>query len=273
MFVVKPWMRIAIYFGITHVVLLYTACMIFMLSICIPGRNNSWTSKEFGTRCKPANILNPIIGSINLATDLYIFTLPFFILFGLQLSLKKKLEIGAIFFTGFVAIIACSVGLYFRIKEWTRSDLSWNLPPITLSTVIELTLGIICGSVPYLPAIFRRHSAQFSPAAKLRELHSKYWTRLRSTDSERLPHVQSSSKEPKQKKVQVETRILGSIQGKGKFVKSGIFSKAWGNQTTTARSTDEAVIDNSSPTRRSHYEMENGPTNVMGSRPSQEILL
>lgn len=84
---------------------------------------------------------------------------------------------------------------------------------ILLDSVVELTLGIICGSVPYLPALFRQSSARFSPAARLRDLHSKYWTRLRSSDSERLHHDQSSLKKPEQKNIQVETNILGSIQG------------------------------------------------------------
>lgn len=59
---------------------------------------------------------------------------------------------------------------------------------------------------------------------------------------------------------------------KGTFVKSGIFSEAWGDISTTDRSSDETVIDNSSPARRYHYEMENGLTNVMSSKPSREVL-
>lgn len=102
MFVVKPWMKIAIYFGITHIVLFYTACMIFILSICIPGPDDSWTSKKFGARCRRANVLNPVIGSVGLVTDVYLFILPFLILLGLQLSLRRKLQIGAVFLTGFM---------------------------------------------------------------------------------------------------------------------------------------------------------------------------
>lgn len=41
MFVVKRWTRITIYFGIIHTFLFYSACIVFVLVICIPRRDES----------------------------------------------------------------------------------------------------------------------------------------------------------------------------------------------------------------------------------------
>ena len=87
-----------------------------------------------------------IQGIFGLVTDLYIFILPLPMLWRLQMPLKRKLGITAIFLTGlghvsrsslmtnvltpaYRAILSSSLGLYYRVRETWESDLNWFLAP------------------------------------------------------------------------------------------------------------------------------------------------
>ncbi|KAL2050957.1 hypothetical protein ABVK25_008856 [Lepraria finkii] len=256
-FALNRWTKIAIYSGIILTGLFYLASSIALIVLCIPRRNESWTSMTNVTRCERAEVMGDVQGIFGLASDLYIFILPLPVLFRLQMSLKKKLGITAIFLTGFIGIVASSIGLYFRVPESNNSDLTWNEPPAAGLAVVEAAIGVVCGSVPHLPAFFRRHSPKFSRVTHLlQELRSSY--RIRSKKSyEKQPHSIRKYK-PKEKisqKLQVETEILGSIQEEGKFLKSGRFSRIWGNQSSTEHPGSETLIDNTSSTRRDYYEL------------------
>ena len=72
---------------------------------------------------------------------------------------------------------------------------------VTLARVIELNVGTICGSLPYL-AIFYRH-------------HRKQFTAIRNFTSRASPfkNIRTDDRH-------LGTHILGSAQGEGKFLRS-----------------------------------------------------
>ena len=81
--------------------------------------------------------------------------------------------------------------------------------------VVELSTGVICGCVPFFPALIRRHNIQFS---RIPSLLYKFVMRTstKSKCSSDLPlHVfdRVDSKDSKPQDPKVETRVLGSIQG------------------------------------------------------------
>lgn len=100
LFAHNRWTRIAIYLGITLNGLFYVASVVAMMVLCIPRRGESWTSITYTTRCVHSKAMNDVFGIFGLLSDLYIFILPLPILFRLQMSLRKKLGITAIFLTG-----------------------------------------------------------------------------------------------------------------------------------------------------------------------------
>ncbi|KAF6235751.1 hypothetical protein HO173_005946 [Letharia columbiana] len=254
LFALNRWTRIAIYFGVALNGLFYLASCITLVILCIPRQRENWASPTYAARCYRAEVTGVIQGIFGLLSDIYIFILPLPVLFRLQMSLKKKLGITAVFFTGLIAIAASSIGLYFRIPESVNSDLTWNEPPASGMAVVEATAGVICGSVPHLPALFRRYSPQFSCITHL--LRLSYRSRFKKRDANQSPDTRTaSSKRPTQQKLQVDTEVLGSIKGEGKFLKSGRFSRIWGNRSPTALTRRETIIDNSGPTRRDYYEM------------------
>lgn len=99
-FALNRWTRIAIYFGIILNGLFYFASCIGLIILCIPRRSESWTSMTYATRCYHAEAMGDVQGIFGLVSDLYIFILPLPVLFRLQMSLKKKLGITAVFLTG-----------------------------------------------------------------------------------------------------------------------------------------------------------------------------
>jgi hypothetical protein len=102
LFAVYRWTRIAIYFGIIFSGLFYVASIITHMILCIPRQSESWTSLKFATRCEKSIIQGLLHGVFGVVSDIYIFILPLPVVFGLQMSRKKKWGVIAIFFTGFL---------------------------------------------------------------------------------------------------------------------------------------------------------------------------
>ena len=100
LFAVNRWTRIAIYFGVILNGLFYLASCIALIILCIPRRSESWTSPTYAARCYHAEAMGDVQGIFGLLSDIYIFILPLPVLFKLQMSLRKKLGITAVFLTG-----------------------------------------------------------------------------------------------------------------------------------------------------------------------------
>ena len=88
-------------------------------------------------------------------------------------------------------------------------------PQFVFISVVEDVLGVICSSVPYLPALFRRHSPKISHITYL--LRRLLWSR-ESKAKERydLPLRENDNLDPDvihAPNVQVETHVIGSVKG------------------------------------------------------------
>ena len=84
--------------------------------------------------------------------------------------------------------------------------------------VIELNVGTICASLPFLPAFYQHHRLKPSQVAALRTITNKIkpFRFGRKMSDDRL-----------------ETGILGSAQGEGRFLKSGDLTNISGSTDTT----------------------------------------
>lgn len=99
-FALNRWTKIAIYIGISVSCLFYTSAIIADLILCIPRRGETWASPPFEVQCYPILSMTWAQGIYGLVSDLYIFILPLPVLWGLQMALRKKLAVTAIFFAG-----------------------------------------------------------------------------------------------------------------------------------------------------------------------------
>ena len=84
--------------------------------------------------------------------------------------------------------------------------------------VIELNIGTICASLPFLPAFYQHHRLEPSPVAAFKTITNKFkpFRSSRNMRDDRL-----------------ETGILGSVQGEGKFLESGDLTDITGSTNTT----------------------------------------
>ncbi len=85
--------RIAIYIGIIVICISYTAQILTYIILCGAGH---------AARCSDTIKMDYAGGVFATASDIYLFTLPLPVLWGLQMSRRRKIELMAVFFAGFM---------------------------------------------------------------------------------------------------------------------------------------------------------------------------
>ena len=243
--------RLLIYLGIITCFSCYMATAISMMALCIPRSGNSWLGAMLSPRCTNVMAMTYVQGVFNIVSDFYILLLPvchfhdgvFVSMFCFRLSLRASA------YWGYRACIASSLGLYYRIV--LANDFNWTLHEIPLCSlvyvldrgnlygadrlrVIEMTLGIICGCMPYVASTLKQWQPTSSPMYLLKEIKSRITMKLnkRSSESGKSESSHEVFIHPKQDH-RLETRILGSIQGGGKFLGSqSPQQREWFNRST-----------------------------------------
>ncbi|KAG8158325.1 hypothetical protein KVR01_012086 [Diaporthe batatas] len=132
--------KIFIYVSIGAVTSFYVATIIAELAVGIPRPGEGWPAAQmrYGNFGLEVSVVRGVFGVIS---DFVIFFIPLSQVIRLHLPLKRKITLVCIFLTG----------LLFR--ERGDPDFTWaNTMPNTFS-VVEITVGHICGSVPALPAL------------------------------------------------------------------------------------------------------------------------
>ena len=107
-----------------------------------------------------------------------------------------------------------------------------------VSSIVEMALGVICGCMPYLAPLIRR-IRQKSSSLSLKHLLSRLTPRLprRSKQSSSGSNLHRISSHPSND-AYLETQILGSATGEGKFLRSGFHSqKSWAGRVTPTTQT------------------------------------
>ena len=100
LFALDRWTKIATYSGMGVTSCFYLATFIVQLVLCIPRPRESWTSMTCVERCSRRHRLRDVHGVFGLVSDVYIFILPLPVIYRLQMSLKKKIGVTAMFLTG-----------------------------------------------------------------------------------------------------------------------------------------------------------------------------
>lgn len=91
--------RYAIIFGATFSFLFYFSNMIVNAILCSPKVGHPW-NVAVGVKCARTGVFAVILGIINLILDMFLLILPILVILPLQLSVKKKIGISAIFMAG-----------------------------------------------------------------------------------------------------------------------------------------------------------------------------
>ncbi|MCJ1307096.1 hypothetical protein MMC25_000742 [Agyrium rufum] len=238
-------MRLLIYAGIFVNLCYYVATAAGMMAFCMPRNGESWFLALFSSHCRRARIMTWVQGIFNIVSDLFLLILPMPVVWKLHMPTRKKWGVGAIFATGLLACVASALGLYYRIQ--LDSDLDWTRHEIGLCSfvVIELTLGIICGCMPYVATTLKSWTLDSGPSSFFKGFRSILSSRRHR---KRSKHSRVSSDDlgesQQSQEYRLETRILGTVKGNGRFLDSrNSKQKEWLDRTmVTQQSIGERTI-------------------------------
>ena len=137
--------RLAIYMGIFSVVVYNAVCSALVLVFCIPRHNEAWVELFSIYRCF-RNEQNVLIasGALNLITDIYVLCLPLPIVWSLQLPLRKRLGLIAIFMTGLMYVIRVRSG---RVLTRSRACVS-SVATLILRIISNRNIDYTWYSIP-----------------------------------------------------------------------------------------------------------------------------
>jgi hypothetical protein len=93
---------------------------------------NCWPKSKIKNPMLPGHCLDwkitiIVIGAVNLVSDIEAFFVPAWAIWQLQLAVKKKIEVFAVFAVGALAVAIACAGLYYRVLVMKGYDTTWYL--------------------------------------------------------------------------------------------------------------------------------------------------
>lgn len=176
-FGVLRWVRLCCYAGVGLIAIIHTTIGIYSFVIASPWRSD-WAHRAEGI-AMAASILGFFV-------DITILVIPVIAIERLQLlSVKRKVAAVLIFTAGGLACFCSAFNIYARRSLFTEPDQTWRGVVVTISTVCELFIGIICACAPSAVHGFRNsssiwrklfpsHSLTISDSAELKIGHQRY---------------------------------------------------------------------------------------------------
>jgi hypothetical protein len=125
LFQVSRTLRVLIWVGIFVVCSAYLVAIPLFTYYCTPRANENWDLMLL-EKCKKNGVLALIQGVIGVVTDIYIFVLPLPTISRLRLPRRKKIGVFLVFIAGLLGIAAATLSLVYRVKNWQRTDITWN---------------------------------------------------------------------------------------------------------------------------------------------------
>ncbi|KAK8043459.1 hypothetical protein PG993_005889 [Apiospora rasikravindrae] len=159
-FSVQRHTRDLIYTGLVATFLIYFPSIPLSAIFTAPRVGHSWD--ELVTNGSPQKLVywGIVQGSLATVLDIYILILPLPILSKLQLPLRKRLQLAAVFATAILGVLSSIVALYFRVEELHTADLTWNQAGLGMAVVIENNVAIIVASMPAFASFMRNNVLQ-----------------------------------------------------------------------------------------------------------------
>ncbi|KAG7001877.1 hypothetical protein G7Y79_00030g064100 [Physcia stellaris] len=132
----------------------YIADIFAELFLCSP-REKYWNVLITTGHCYSATTVNIASGTFNTISDFLTLLLPQRVIWKLQMPLKRKLGISAIFLTGLFVCITSTLRLYYSVRLAQSGDISYNLALMGFWSYAELSVGIVCACLPVSPRFFQ----------------------------------------------------------------------------------------------------------------------
>ncbi|KAL9608500.1 MAG: hypothetical protein Q9167_006679 [Letrouitia subvulpina] len=153
------WMRRFTSAAIAVFGLFYLAMTIAEIALCAPRSGEDYVQALSSSRCARTKTLAIYSGVFNIISDTYLLALPIYPTWKGMRSTRQKLSVTFVFMSGIIAWTASILGLYYRIRLNMSGDVLWDLTPVFVSIVVELTAGIFVLGVPSINIILLEHCA------------------------------------------------------------------------------------------------------------------
>lgn len=203
LFSVLSRMRHWIYFGFAFLSIFYTAYTAVSITYIFLCTASNFQQVKY---CLDYSKILYAQGALNVSTDLVILCLPIKSIWNLQISQRRKVGVFAILMAGSVACTVSIVRLILASVYQESPDVTWTAAKTSVMTAIEINIGIICGCLPALSALFRHYQLKGFHPSTLQFSGIQYLRRIKNTIIEivtppfyRKPkHLQTSQMNPQQ---------------------------------------------------------------------------
>lgn len=129
----------------------YLATTFALIFQCTP-REKIWHPYIPG-RCMNLDVQIVTSGSWNVISDISILVLPLHCIWLLQIPIKRKLGVSAVFATGLFACISSICRLVYSVKNLLTLDKLYTFQEFGMWSIAEVTTLILCGCLPVLPRL------------------------------------------------------------------------------------------------------------------------
>ncbi|CAO2653666.1 Nn.00g030770.m01.CDS01 [Neocucurbitaria sp. VM-36] len=133
----------------------YTGIFFSLVFACKPIAA-SWNPLLLGTAvCINRGAIYIATAVIGVVTDVILIALPIPTIWGLQMPMKQKIGLTAIFGIGSITMVTSIVRLVVLLPSLTNPDATWVIAEGSLWIIVEANLFIICCCLPTLRRFFR----------------------------------------------------------------------------------------------------------------------
>ncbi|KAI6754478.1 hypothetical protein HG530_012230 [Fusarium avenaceum] len=154
-FTTSEFKKLTLVIGV-FVALCGAATMITTGLQCLPASFNwtSWDGVHKG-KCNDLNSQTYAFGGINMACDIVILILPLPHLWKLQVKGRQKVQLFVMFSLGTVVTVFSIIRLPFLISLGKTSNPTWEYVEVTIWSIWETELGMVCASLPAIRHLFK----------------------------------------------------------------------------------------------------------------------
>ncbi|KAI1877994.1 uncharacterized protein JN550_000176 [Neoarthrinium moseri] len=132
----------------------YSLAVVFQCSP-IEGAWRAWDG-EYTAECVNINYLGWSGAAVNIALDIATLILPMYLLVGLTMSIKKKIQIIAMFMVGFFVTLVSILRLRSLIEFGSTKNVTQDYVEVGYWSTIEISIGIVCACMPAIRALLSK---------------------------------------------------------------------------------------------------------------------
>ncbi|KAH7397235.1 hypothetical protein BKA66DRAFT_408993 [Pyrenochaeta sp. MPI-SDFR-AT-0127] len=145
-------------YGVMGLSVAYTIAFFFATTFqCVPLSYawNQWDGLHKG-KCNDIHVQGWVAAAINIALDVIVMVLPLRHLARLNMNLKRKLMVMAMFSVGIIVIFTSAIRLYSLVHFANSQNITWDYVEAGYWSLIEIDVSIVCGCMPALRLLISR---------------------------------------------------------------------------------------------------------------------